>query len=293
MCIFHFFLLFYHSYQHKKWNGETLSDTLVGVLFLCGFLSSMIFGTFVGGWVDRIGRKKGCQIYCGLYTLAAFSTYSDNYFILISGRICGGISTSLLFSAPEAWLIGEHRAGNYPEEWINHLFGWVFFGDSIMAIIAGFIAQPAATHLGYSGPFFASAAILIVALVYITIDWTENYGDRNVVGTRNFSEALEVCKDRKVFTLGMIQSLFEGSMYVFVLLYVPILRESSKESGDPFGLDPPIGNIFSIYMIGCMIGSSLFSMALGRNWTIMQIARVVFIVASSSIACSIVLKSYV
>lgn len=261
-------------------------------MFLCGFLSSMIFGTFVGGWVDRIGRKKGCQLYCCLYILAALSTKADNYFILISGRICGGISTSLLFSAPEAWLIGEHKNGNYPEEWINHLFGWVFFGDSIMAIIAGFIAQPAATNFGYSGPFFASAIILVFALVYITIYWSENYGDRNAVGTSNFKDALKVCKERKVFTLGMIQSLFEGSMYVFVLLYVPILRESSKESGDPYG-EPPIGNIFSVYMIGCMIGSSLFSMALGRNWTIMEISRVVFIIASSSIGLSILLKNYV
>lgn len=253
-------------------------------------MSSMIFGTFIGGWVDRIGRKRGCQLHCILYIFAALSTHANSYIILIIGRICGGIATSLLFSAPEAWLIGEHKSCSYPEEWIENLFGWIYFGDSCMAILAGFIAQPAADNLGYSGPFDASAIILLIALIYITINWTENYGDKQAVGGSNFKEALETCKDRKVFTLGMIQSLFEGSMYVFVLLYVPILRESSEIS---YAASPPIGFIFSTYMLGSMIGSSLFSLALGKSWTILQVARLVFITATLSMGLSVLFNENV
>lgn len=36
----------------------------IGALFLTGFLSSAIFGTFLGIYVDRAGRKLGCIIFC-------------------------------------------------------------------------------------------------------------------------------------------------------------------------------------------------------------------------------------
>ena len=38
----------------------------VGTLFLTGFLSSAVFGTFLGIYVDRWGRKLGCIIFCVL-----------------------------------------------------------------------------------------------------------------------------------------------------------------------------------------------------------------------------------
>jgi hypothetical protein len=38
----------------------------VGTLFLTGFLSSAVFGTFLGIYVDKWGRKLGCLIFCVL-----------------------------------------------------------------------------------------------------------------------------------------------------------------------------------------------------------------------------------
>ena len=38
----------------------------VGTLFLTGFLSSAVFGTFLGIYVDQWGRKLGCIIFCVL-----------------------------------------------------------------------------------------------------------------------------------------------------------------------------------------------------------------------------------
>ena len=38
----------------------------VGTLFLTGFLSSAVFGTFLGIYVDQWGRKLGCLIFCVL-----------------------------------------------------------------------------------------------------------------------------------------------------------------------------------------------------------------------------------
>jgi hypothetical protein len=38
----------------------------VGMLFLTGFLSSAVFGTFLGIYIDSWGRKFGCILFCVL-----------------------------------------------------------------------------------------------------------------------------------------------------------------------------------------------------------------------------------
>ena len=38
----------------------------IGTLFITGFLSSALFGTFLGVYVDRWGRKFGCLLFCVL-----------------------------------------------------------------------------------------------------------------------------------------------------------------------------------------------------------------------------------
>lgn len=36
----------------------------VGMLFLTGFSSAAVFGTFLGLFVDRFGRRNGCIVFC-------------------------------------------------------------------------------------------------------------------------------------------------------------------------------------------------------------------------------------
>ena len=69
----------------------------------------MIIGTFIGGFIDKIGRKLGMFIYGINFFIATISIhYYDSYpIMLIIGRICGGISTALINSIPEAWFTTE------------------------------------------------------------------------------------------------------------------------------------------------------------------------------------------
>lgn len=41
-------------------------DVDIGTLFLTGFLSSAVFGTFLGMYVDMWGRRFGCLLFCVL-----------------------------------------------------------------------------------------------------------------------------------------------------------------------------------------------------------------------------------
>ena len=64
--------------------------------------------------------------------------------LLLLGRVLGGISTSLLFSAFESWMVAEHRKRGYPEAWLAGTFSLAAAGNGFVAVFAGLLAQVAA-----------------------------------------------------------------------------------------------------------------------------------------------------
>merc|ERR1719478_1307175 len=75
--------------------GYTKSD--IDKLFVAGFASSMVFGTFVGSLADAWGRKRTTLLYCVLYVVSCLTKHCSTYGVLMFGRITGGMATSLLF----------------------------------------------------------------------------------------------------------------------------------------------------------------------------------------------------
>lgn len=61
--------------------------------------------------------------------------------VLMIGRILGGLSTSLLFSAFESWMVSEHRRHNFPDSLLASTFAFASAGNGLMAIGAGFLSQ--------------------------------------------------------------------------------------------------------------------------------------------------------
>lgn len=98
--------------------------TWVSRLFLTGFASTALFGPLVGRACDTYGRKAGTLAFSLLYSIGAYSTKSNLLGVLLMGRVLGGIGTSLLFSAPEAWLVGE-AAKKGVESSLGETFGLV------------------------------------------------------------------------------------------------------------------------------------------------------------------------
>ena len=222
------------------------------------------------------------------------------------GRLLGGVATSLLFSVFEAWLIGAHgSAGLLPH--IGKAFSTAQYGNSIVAILAGQIANKAASHAefkptsegagfytgGYLGPFDVSLVALILCGLLASALWEENYGetasnDDNEKSKSSASGALKkayhaTIQNPDILSCGIISSLFEGSMYIFVFMWTPALTALAKEElGDKFeGL--PFGVIFSTFMVCCMAGSSIFSIAMEKLKP-EQLAVTVFGVAAFAFA---------
>lgn len=118
---------FYEVYASKALLGASSSSsslTIISQLFLTGFASTALFGPMTGQLVDTYGRKKGTLAFCLFYMLGALSTKSNTLLLLLLGRVASGIGTSLLFSAPESWLVGDaQRIGQ--EKALGGTFGLV------------------------------------------------------------------------------------------------------------------------------------------------------------------------
>ena len=143
-------------YVYELYVSYGYDQQAIAELFVCGFGSSMIVGTFVGGLADKYGRKVMCILYAVTYIAACMTKLFNHYWILMIGRFLSGIATSLLFSAFETWMVCEHSKNGFDSSLIGNTFSLATFGNGLIAVIAGIVAKTAAESFGFVGPFMVA-----------------------------------------------------------------------------------------------------------------------------------------
>jgi len=262
-------------YVYALYESYGISPSDNAMLFVAGFGSSMVFGTVVGSMADKTGRRKSALLYCLIYIVSCLTKHVSMYTVLMMGRVAGGIATSLLFSVFESWLVCEHHERGYTSDSLSETFSFAALWNSIAAISAGFVAQYAADfaplsppasssssiHIGgFCSPFDVSIICLMFCGMLIFLLWTENYGEKTSSGnhadvSQSMKEAVQlITGNPDILLCGLVSSLFEASMYVFVFQWTPAV----SQEGQP---KPPFGHIFSTFMVSCMLGSRVFSLA--------------------------------
>eukprot|EP00922_Rhytidocystis_sp_ex-Travisia-forbesii_P054450 GHVS01080709.1.p1 GENE.GHVS01080709.1~~GHVS01080709.1.p1 ORF type:complete len:515 (+),score=47.96 GHVS01080709.1:99-1643(+) len=263
--------------------GFSIAD--IGTLFVAGFGCSGIMGCFIGSLADVMGRKLTCFLFCVIYGLSCVTKHFNDYWILMFGRLLGGCATSILFSVFDAWMVHEHHAKRFDANWLGQTFTRATFGNGLVAIVAGLAASFAAESFGKVAPFDASLLTLACCALVIMVTWGENYGTASAPNrTRAISAEEEeeteefsisgpsdsatvpaaqgqvsivgaisdsvgvMYNDSTVLWCGLVQSLFEGSMYTFVFVWTPALPSEINH-----------GMIFASFMVAVMIGSAVFS----------------------------------
>lgn len=226
----------------------------------------------VGILADKFGRKRLCVTYSFLYAISCLTKASPLYSVLIIGRILGGICTSILFSTFEAWYVHQHiQKFHFPPQWINITLAKATFYNGVLAICAGVMSNIIAEwgEFGPVSPFMIAVPCLLISAFLTMFIWEEN--DIKPTYTLNYScaslKAIFRARNSSLLCLGLIQSLFESVMYTFVFLWTPILEP----------LRPPLGIVFSCFMLCIMIGSSIYSFMLARNCTAERLLHVSFI----------------
>ena len=288
-------------YVYALYSEYGFDQHEIAQLFVAGFGSSMVFGSFIGSIADVGGRRAFVILFSIVYAASCATKHFKHYGILMLGRLLGGVATSLLFSVFEAWLIRSHSDADLPKQFLSKSFSWAAYGNSIIAISAGLLANQATDTYpmnnlsgnfymgGYLNPFDMAFVALVVCGLGASFLWDENYGDKaddssddgrksNWYG--GLKNALTTTlRNRDVLLCGLISSLFEGSMYIFVFMWTPLLRDLVEDKN----ADLPFGLIFSTFMVCCMAGSSLFSIVI-EKMSVEKLAVIVFAVGSVSMA---------
>ena len=135
-----------------------------------------------------MGRKYVCLLFCGTYTLSCLATaLSQSRFFLFIGRILGGISTSILYSAFESWMVTEWMTRDFGSSGINlsYFFGVLTQVNSVTAIVAGVVSEWLVEKTGtLKSSFLAVCVLLPLAACIIGRTW---------VGMRFLCTMLFIC----------------------------------------------------------------------------------------------------
>ena len=274
-------------FVYALYQGYGIDREHNGYLFVGGFGASAVVGTVVGSFADRFGRRKFAILYCAIYFGHCATKHWGIFSMLMLGRILGGISTSLLFSVFDSWLVSESQREGFDGEQLGNTFSLAYFGSSMAAIAAGQFGELAAglaplTKLGggmyyggYVTPFDLSNVVLVLCMLYISSKWSENYGQSdNGRAGGNFGKALgALMEDKKILLCGLICSSFESSMFIFVFNWTPCLMET----GQPV---PPFGHIFTGFMIFCLLGTRVYAY-LAKTLAVEQIGAMVMVVSAA------------
>jgi hypothetical protein len=176
---------------------------------------------------------------------------------------------------------------------LSTIMGRATLVNGFVATTAGVVSNQLVSFTGtFTSPFVASGSLLLLAYAVIRISWGENYGsgggtssDGDVFQLGRLSQAWRIVRngmnplppppvrlflmrtdasnalDAALLVLGFTQTCFEGSMYLFVFIWVPSLQEAATlNSSEPLSL----GYIFSSFMISMMLGSILYTSIVTR-----------------------------
>ncbi|GAB1737304.1 hypothetical protein NU219Hw_g1230t1 [Hortaea werneckii] len=265
-------------------DAKALPEPTVAALFTTGFVAAAVSASFVGSLADRYGRKAACLGYCLTYTLSCLSVLSADLFVLFAGRALGGVSTTLLYSVFETWMVAEYHARELGACGLrlSDMFSSSVMLSGLTAIVSGVVGEALVKWTGSkSSPFLLAAVCLCVAFGGIWHFWTENLAVPSSTHslspsteekdhqqqTSNSAQATyrDILRDKRLLTLTFTTTAFEGSMYLFVFFWSPALKAARASSASARGISLedggenvpglPFGLIFASFMSAMMLGS--------------------------------------
>lgn len=253
-------------YLYRLYHYHGFVENQVAILYVCGLVSSALVFPAKDYLANKIGHRKTIIVCSIVYAVSCLLATVPNYFILIAGRAMAGATNTILFSSLEAWYISQHiDTHDFPAEWIQVTFNHISFGSSIVAVIAGLIADVFVRwfYLGPVSPFVLASLVLLLVAVLVSIFWSDSkYCEMEISLVRlkqSLSDGLrQIAGNPDIFLVGAIESMFECCLFVFVFIWTPAIggkkvAHVSTGQGLLIG-DVPLGIIFASFMVCFMLG---------------------------------------
>lgn len=116
-------------------------------------------------------------MFCVTYAFACLCVNIPYLPVLLLGRLTAGVSTSILYSAFESWLVSSANSLTIPSAALSVIFGRATLVNGFVATGAGVVSNQLVSFTkSFASPFIASGALLVFAYFVIKSRWTENYG---------------------------------------------------------------------------------------------------------------------
>ena len=141
------------------------NEFLVGAVIAGFAIGRLIFDIPAGFVADRFGLSRAMILGLGiLFGASLLAGFAWSYWVLLCARVLEGIGSSIYVSAAIAFVLLSSDSGKRGRNIASY--------QSILMlgpIIGPVVGAPIAAFLGYNAPYFAFAAMLIVAVVIISI----------------------------------------------------------------------------------------------------------------------------
>jgi hypothetical protein len=297
------------------------SHTDIALLFVAGFGSSMVFGTFVGSLADRWGCKPLGVLYAAFYIASCSTKHFRSYKVLMLGRLLGGVSTSLLFSVFESWLVKQAHVRGLGDDAVSSILSTATLLNSFVAIVSGQVADLAVAAFpasvddmatstfvlgGYTAPFDVASAVLALGAAVLAATWTETQPTREgAVSTGGFSPrgvsprdgagnnmmaGINSARENLAAAISCLMTdrkvLLCGaiqSLFEGSMYSFVFMWTPAIRAQTPEGVTPPYGAIFGSFMVCSALGSQIFSMATGENVPVHTLLLVATMLGSVSL----------
>lgn len=141
------------------------------------------------------------MVFCVTYTITCICVTVPSLPVLFIGRVLGGVSTSILYSAFESWLVSSSNHLALPHSALSNILGRATLINGIVAAVAGVVSNKlVSTTLTFKSPFIASGLLLVLAWAVINRTWHENRGgisssdDGGILQLRRLGQAWHIVK---------------------------------------------------------------------------------------------------
>jgi MFS family permease len=141
------------------------NEFLVGAVIAGFAIGRLIFDIPAGFLADRLGLSRTMILGLGiLFGASLLAGFASSYWVLLCARVLEGIGSSIYVSAAIAFVLLSSDAAKRGTN-IGGYQSILMLGP----IIGPVIGAPIAAFLGYNAPYFAFAAMILVAAIIISI----------------------------------------------------------------------------------------------------------------------------
>ncbi|KAI0548010.1 hypothetical protein F4679DRAFT_336800 [Xylaria curta] len=259
-----------------------LSESVVLNLYITDFITTALSAYLIGVLADRNGRKLYSMIYCVTYALSCFLTVIPIVPLLFLGRVLGGISTSILFTVFDSWMVTNFRERKLAADGcdLTRTYAATSVVNCLAALLSGVVGEVLVWVTGSKkSPFLMSVVLLWLALQAIWSRWVENFG-AEASKTQSRPSIWSILKTPPILALAFASTMFDGSMNLFVFYWIPKLNSLRNTTS---ATELPYGVIYSSFMAVSMAAALAFNIIMDKQ--VVKYSRLAVGVSSVAAFC--------